>query len=184
MGNVRLHSLGQSQWKGNQANSWPVGPNAARHGKALNGVRPIYQGCALRWANCWAFGPNDFPPFCAEQIAPRVPPAKHANSSDFAQASPTPVSPYCLCPRRAVVCLATRLKGNSCRCLIRWILSQNAYSVRTSCAAGERTTAFLSAVRTHFARFLTAFLQFASHNVASVACSLLTILLTTKVPNT
>ena len=24
-------------------------------------------GRALRWMICWAFGPNDFPPFCAEQ---------------------------------------------------------------------------------------------------------------------
>jgi hypothetical protein len=50
-------TVGQSRWKGNQANSWPVGPNAARHGKESNGVRSMHQGCALRWANCWAFGP-------------------------------------------------------------------------------------------------------------------------------
>jgi hypothetical protein len=33
-------------------------------------VRPIYQGFALRWMNGWAFGPNDFPYFCAEQNRP------------------------------------------------------------------------------------------------------------------
>ena len=33
-------------------------------------MRPIYQGFALRWMNGWAFGPNDFPYFCAEQNRP------------------------------------------------------------------------------------------------------------------
>jgi len=38
-----------------------------RTGKDIDGLRLMYQDCALRWMNYWAFGPNDFPPFCAEQ---------------------------------------------------------------------------------------------------------------------
>ena len=35
-------------------NDWPVGP-----AKSL-ALPPVFQGCALRWINCWAFGPNGF----------------------------------------------------------------------------------------------------------------------------
>ena len=36
---------------------WPVGPVSDENGRA--GAVPVYQGVALRWKNCWAFGPND-----------------------------------------------------------------------------------------------------------------------------
>ena len=32
-------------------------------------MRPIYQGFALRWVKGWAFGPDHFPNFCADEIA-------------------------------------------------------------------------------------------------------------------
>ena len=44
----------------NKANSWPVGPDGKNTTNQCR-VRSMFQGCALRWASCWAFGPNDFP---------------------------------------------------------------------------------------------------------------------------
>jgi hypothetical protein len=43
---------------------------------------------------------------------------------------------------------------------------------------------FLSTAKTSFVRFLTVFLQFASHTLESMACSLLTIDFQTELLNT
>ncbi len=42
---------------GLRMNFWPVGPIAKVNIRELAG--PLYQGCALRWMNGWAFGPDD-----------------------------------------------------------------------------------------------------------------------------
>ena len=81
-------------------------------------MRPLHQGCALRWMNGWAFSPDDFPYFCAEQNRP-------AGSTELFgvpyRGLAAPASPRCNLPNSAspsfsynsanLACSGARWKG-------------------------------------------------------------------------